>query len=300
MALNSWSSRLVAFLKHVFVVAHATIRRFSEEEGMHMAAGIAYYALFSVFPLALLFVSIFSYFIDADEVIRWTIDQFGEETAVSLDFLESTIEGAADIRGPIGILGIVGTILSSTLVFSAIMRSINRAWGLVGTGTRTFWRRKLWELGLLGGLASLFILSFLTASVFEVLRERAVVPGTDFAFSTDNAFGAFFLALVPFIVTTGILLLLYKFVPTTEVKWHDVWPASLVAAAAYWIANKLLSWYIGSLGYYNAVYGSLTSVIVLLLWVYICANILIIGAAMSSVLANLRLQSSSSNDIADS
>jgi membrane protein len=71
------------------------------------------------------------------------------------------------------------------------------------------------------------------------------------------------------------------------VKWRHVVLPALLAAVALKIANSFLSWYISTLGYYNAVYGSLTSVIVLLMWIYVCANILIVGAALSATLADL-------------
>lgn len=281
-----WVTRTIDFLKNVFAVTRATIRRFSDEEGMHLAAGIAYYALLSIFPVALLFITIFSYFTNGDKVIQWVIDSFGQKTAIQLDFLGNAVEVASQNRGNAGILGILGTILSSTLVFAAIMRSINRAWGVAGTGNRRFWRRKLWELGLLMGMASLFILSFAAVSFFGIL-------GRKFSVSIDNSFGEFFFSLIPFAVTAGILLLLYRFIPTTKVKWRDVWLPSLLAAAAILLANKLLTWYMNNLSHYGALYGSMASVIVLVLWIYMCANILIIGAALCSVLAHFRNKSSS-------
>ena len=96
-----------------------------------------------------------------------------------------------------------------------------------------------------------------------------------------------------------VLLLLYKFVPTTEVKWRDALIPGLLGAGSIRIINELLSWYFNTWGYYNAVYGSITGVIVLLLWAYICANIVIIGAALSSVLATTRSQPPSTDGVAD-
>ena len=294
--MEPWRNRIVAFLKRIFVVIRATIRRFSDEEGMHLAAGLAFYAFLSLFPLALLIISVFGFFFDPEEVTSWLIDLFGEQTPVSEDFLRDTVEAAAAVRGPIGILGLLGLILSSTLVFGAVMRSINRAWGLMGTGSRRFLRRKLWEFALLVGVASLFLLAVGATTFLEILGERPF-PGTEFRLAADNAFWRFFVGLIPLGATAGILLLLYKFIPATEVRWRDVWLPSLLGAAAFKLTNNLLGWYIRSVGYYNAVYGPLTSVIILLLWIYVGANILIFGAALCSVLAARRRQPTSSDSI---
>ncbi len=282
--MRLWSGRLVPLLREVLAVLQATIRRFSDQEGMHLAAGIAYYALLSIFPLALLIVSIFSFFVDADEVVNWVIERFGEETPVSLEFLKGTIERAIAIRGFTGLVGILGTVLSSTLVFAAVMRSVNRAWGLLGTGTRSFWRRKLWEFTFLAALACLFLLSFAAASVFEVLRDG--LDGSGLWLATGNFLWTFIFNVVTVGGIAIILLLLYKYVPTTKVRWREALLPALLVAVAFKITNILLSWYVSSLGYYNAVYGSLASIVVLMLWIYVIANILIIGAALSAVLAD--------------
>ena len=287
VATVSGPGRIVASVRTVISIARSTIRRFSDEEGMHLAAGVAFYALLSVVPMALLFVSIFSYFAEPEEITSWIVERFGEETPVSPDFLLETVEGARAIRGPASILGFFGTILSSTLAFAAIMRSINRAWGLIGTGTRTFLRRKLWEFALLVAVAFLLLLAYAAANIFDVLREGPL-PGTHIRLSVDNSMWRFFLTVLPFAAIAGMLALMYKLIPTTDVRWREALLPGLLAALALMIANALLGWYIHNLGYYNAVYGSLASVIVLLLWIYVCANIVIVGAALSAVLFNRR------------
>jgi len=283
-ALERWRNRTCSFLSQVLVIVRSTIRRFSDEEGMHLAAGVAFYALLSLLPGVVLTVSAFSYFLEPEEITRWLVERMGEQTPVSPDFLLDAVRGARDIRGPVGILGILGAGLSSTLFFAAVMRSINRAWGLIGTGSRTFFRRKLWEFALLLGVAFLLLLAYAAANIYDILKQGPL-PGTDLRLATDNPLWRLFLSTVPFFATTAILLLLYKFVPTTEVRWRDVVVPSVLAAAFLMIANSLLGWYIRNLAYYNVIYGSLTSVIVLLLWMYVGANILIAGAALSATLA---------------
>lgn len=270
-------------LSSCFAIARATVRRFSDEEGMHLAAGIAYYALLSLFPLALLFMTVFSYFIEADQVADWLIEKFGEETPVSLDFLRETLRSAGSWRGPIGALSLVGTVLSSTLVFAAIMRSINRAWGFIGTGKRNFLRRKLWELAILVALAVAFLLAFAAASVFEVLKER---PIFGYCLATDNYLWTMFLNLVTVVGLMVIMLLLYKYVPGTHVRWRHVILPAFLASLGFRLANSLLTWHISRLGYYDAVYGSVSTIIVFLLWLYLFANILIVGATLSAVLSS--------------
>ncbi len=275
-------------IEHVFVIIQAAQRRFSDEEGMHLAAGIAYYTLLSIFPAALLFVSLSSFFFESEAILNWMIERFSAETPVSVDFLRHTVTGAVAIRGPAGVFGLVGLILSSTVACAAIMRSINRAWGLIGTGTRRFLRRKLWEFAILTLVSFLFLLSYLVTNFLHLLRST-LFPGTVLEFLSDTALSRFIFDVLPFLfIMTCILLLLYKYVPTTRVRWHDVWLPSILCAFALKIANDGLRFYVRTYAYYDAVYGSLTGIIVLLLWLYVSANILIFGAVLSAVLASHR------------
>jgi len=284
--LESWRDRAVVFLAKTFVLMRATTRRFSNQEGMHLAAGVAFYALLSLLPATILFVSILSYVTEPEEIVNWFVQRFGEQTPVTLDFLDRAVESAAALRGPLGIVGFLGTLLSSTLFFGAVMRSINLAWGLTGAGTRTFLRRKLWEFALLVGMALLVLLAYVGTLLFKLVRHIDF-PGTELHLTGGGALGTIVTNFVFFLAIAGVIMILYKFVPTTKVKWHYVLLPSVVTAIILVIVNALLGWYIRHLGYYNLVYGSLASVIVLLVWTYVCANILIGGAAMSAAMADL-------------
>jgi len=277
----------VAILKQFVAISRGTLRRFSDEEGMHLAAGIAFYALMSLFPVALIFVSIFSFIYTPEQVTDFLVRFFGEQAPVAPRFLKEAVEGAQAVRGPVAVLGTAGLVLTSSLVFAAIMRAINRAWGLIGTGTRRFMKRKLWELTLMASAALLFFIALAATNIIDALRDGPF-PGTDFRLDPDSFFLRFLLGLAPLIALFSVLLLLYKYVPTTRVQWRDVWFPSLIGAAALLLASNVMTWYISTLGYYDAMYGSLTTVILLLLWIYVCSNILIGGAALSAVLSDFR------------
>jgi len=278
-----------AYLKRLVAILRATVRRFSDEEGMHLAAGIAYYALLSLFPLALLFVSIFSFVFTPEQVASYLVRFLGNESPVSPSFLLEAAKGAQAVRGPLAVLGFAGLFLSSSLVFAAIMRAVNRAWGLIGTGTRKFLKRKLWEFALMAAAALVFFVALAATNILDTLREGPF-PGTDFFLNPDSLFLRFLLAIAPIAIMSLFLLVLYMYVPTIEVGWRDVWFPALLGGLTLHGASLFMTWYIRTLGYYAAIYGSLTTVIVMLLWVYVCSNILIGGAALSAVLHDFHKQ----------
>jgi len=276
-------------LNRLLAILRATVRRFSDEEGMHLAAGIAYYALLSLFPLALMFVSIFSFVFTPEQVASYLVRFLGNESPVSPSFLFEAAKGVEAVRGPLAVFGFAGLFLSSSLVFAAVMRAINRAWGLIGTGTRKFLKRKLWEFALMAAAALVFFVALAATNILDTLREGPF-PGTDFFLNPDSLFLRFLLSVAPIVIMSMFLLVLYMYVPTIEVRWQDVWFPALVGGLALHGASLFMTWYIRTLGYYAAIYGSLTTVIVMLLWVYVCSNILIGGAALSAVLHDFHKQ----------
>jgi membrane protein len=72
--------------------------------------------------------------------------------------------------------------------------------------------------------------------------------------------------------------LLYKFVPNTKTHWRSVWPGALLAAALFELARTLFIFYLDNFANYQLIYGSITSIIILLIWIYYSAFIMILGA----------------------
>jgi membrane protein len=87
-----------------------------------------------------------------------------------------------------------------------------------------------------------------------------------------------------------VVLLVYRFVPNTPVTWADVWPAALLVTLTFEGGKRLFLWYVETqaLASYSLTYGPLAAVMVLLLWVYLSAVMLLAGAEMASEYRRLR------------
>ena len=88
--------------------------------------------------------------------------------------------------------------------------------------------------------------------------------------------------IVGFGISFGLLLLLYKVIPNTRTHWHYVWPGAMLAAAFFEIAKTVFIFYLTHIANYESIYGSIGSIIALVLWLYISAFILMLGAKFSS------------------
>ena len=90
------------------------------------------------------------------------------------------------------------------------------------------------------------------------------------------------LRILSFVFNLAIFLMLYKVLPNTQTHWRFIWPGALVAALLFEGGKFLFVLYLDNFATFSAVYGSIGSVIALLLWAYVSAFILILGAEMSS------------------
>ena len=84
-----------------------------------------------------------------------------------------------------------------------------------------------------------------------------------------------------------LFALVYRYVPHTRLTWGDVWPGAGLAAVLFEASKNLFAWYLASFANYSLVYGSLATVIVFLLWTYISALVLLVGAEFAAVYTRL-------------
>lgn len=259
-------------------LAVRTIQELGADDASHMAAGIAYYGIFSLFPLLLGLIALLGLFLPSETVQERLFDFLRENLPGGVDLLEENITGIIDLRGVLAVLSLIGLFWGGSAVFGAVSRAVNRAWDI--HQDRPFVKRKLRDLSMAMGVGVLFLLSLGGTALF------ALLSGLDIpVLSAAVNFGARFLA---FFFSLAIFLVIYKFIPNTKTFWRYIWPGALLAAVLFEIAKGLFVYYLSHFARYESIYGSVGAIIVLLLWIYVSAFILILGAELSAEYGRLR------------
>lgn len=243
----------------------------------YIAAGIAYWTLFSLFPLSLVGISILSYTNSSPEEQTRMVESIIENFPVSADYLLDLVNSVSESRGTLGVIATIGLILSGTAVFSAVRKGINHAWH-VGQPHFFFLERGIDLLMLLGVALLALFAAVLSTNVLGLapLEETSV-------WLLDGPIGKVFFETFVLAATFGVLMLLYRFVPNTKVEWDDNWMGAMVGAVLFHGVRIGFSWYVANFGDFNLVYGSLAGIMVLLLWVYLSAMALVLGAEVAYV-----------------
>jgi membrane protein len=262
-------------IRSLIELIYRVFRNFSRDDGSHMAAGVAYYAIFSLFPLALGTIAIASIFVSPDDVQDSVLSFFQEQLGAGTEALvTSNIEALLSARGAVGIVALLTLFWASRAVFGAVHRVMNRAWKV--TEPPHFLTYQIAQIGAAFGVAVVFM-----ASATIGPAGRALASRTEFLFGVQIPWAALF-TILPLILSALMFLMIYVVVPDAKVRWRDAIPAAILATVLFEVAKGGFAYYLSNLSSLDLVYGSVTTVVALMLFLYIVSMVLVLGAELSS------------------
>ena len=267
-------------------LAKRTVSEFFDDHCTQLAASMSYYILFSIFPLAILLVSIAGLILTDDALRERVVDALLEALPVSSgaarEDLESLIDPIAQGRSAVGLLSILGLLWGASGMMGALRFSLNTAWD--HEYRRPFVRGKLVDFGLVLGVGGLLALSIGATLLLQVARNVSV----DIA-DALGPFGSGASALVtviallaPFLLTTTTFVLVFKLVPSVRVRTRDALAGALLSAVLFELLKNGFAWYLSNFSNYDAVYGSLGATIALLFFIYLSACVMLLGAELAA------------------
>jgi membrane protein len=268
----------------VFVLFRRTIEAFWRNDCQTLAAAIAYYGLFSLFPLILGLLAILGIFLNSHHWQAQVLARFSDFFPGSEVFVAENVRAVLRIQGELGILAIAGLLWGGKAVFSAISTGINRAWGI--RQGRRLWETTLLEMALVLATGLFFAVSVVVTAMPDIVHAVSA-PQLGLGILRSDVWRGF-VQLSPIILAFGAFLLLYKVMPNTQVEWIDVLPGAVFSTVVFEVAKNLFVLYSTSYVRYEYVYGSVGTVIGLLLWAYISGFVLLLGAELSSEFAKSR------------
>ncbi len=256
---------------------------FNQNRSAEVAASMAYYIFFSLFPLALVLVAVGGFLLRMPAAYQTAIDAITDAIPVSPSLIERNVLQVLALRGPIGLIGLAGMMWSVSGTLMALTHSINRAWP--HAQARNFWQGRLLGLGMLAIIILLLVLYLASTALLGVLPQLGL-PSAAITSLYGSAFWRLVSTVVRWLFAFFMFFGLYKWVPNTRVRVREAGAGALFAALAWEIATKAFAWYVGSgLARYELVYGSLATVVALLFWIYISNWITLFGAHLSAAVA---------------
>ncbi len=252
------------------------IASFQQKGGARGAAGMAYYTLFSFFPLLIVLVTIGTLFVDDTEASSKIAQLVISVFPVSQNLVEVNLARILILRNSVGILGLIVLFWSGSNAFSMMVHNITIAWPI--TEQRSFFEKRLFGLAMVIVIILVLFILMISSTLLNVLvRYGGIIPGLDLLFDSWLwKFGAKVLYwVIPFIFFYS----LYRIIPMGRVPIRAACFSALGITIVWRITSNIFQWYLGSgLARYEIIFGSLSTIVVLLLWIYISSLILFFGA----------------------
>jgi membrane protein len=258
---------------------------FYSSDNLTYAASIAYYALLSLFPFFLLAFAVLGSAThdvhDRNAVVDFVLRYFPSQ----FDFVISQLDAFRSSRFTLGVAGTIALVWGALGVFGAISTAVNYAWGV--EKQRSFWKHKLFSFLMLAVAGLILLIALLLVSATQMVGASwfagvlARFPGL----SILRSFTVRYATTLLFIVVVGFV---YYFVPNAKVRFRDVWIGALVTGLLWKGALEGFSWYMHDMTRFTRVNGSISAVVVFLVWVYLQAVILLYGVEFTAAYARLR------------
>ena len=250
-----------------------------DDEVTDRAAALAYYFLFALFP-TLLFLTVLLGLLPLPGLMDRLL-QYGDQALPSdaASIVRRTwIEISRGARGGLLSIGVLTALWAASNGMASIMSALNVAYDV--TDSRPWLKRRLLAVLLTFGFA-MFILAALILLVFGPHIGAGVAGLFGLGTLFTSVWTAINIPIVIFFVLVGIALV-YYLAPAVEQRWRWVTPGSVVALGLWLVMSWGLRMYVARFADYNATYGSIGGIMLLMLWLYLTGVVLLVGAEINA------------------
>jgi membrane protein len=265
-----------------------TLDKYQRDNVGGLAAALAYFTIFAIFPLLLVVLSIVGFVVDPErfDVEQQLIGLIGSPELREL--ISQTLAHFSDTRVGTGLFGVVTLFFTASGIFGVLRRTFMIIWesrlivesGNIKTAVLRMLLARLVAFGLLFGIAGLI----LAAVVGNLILSLFV------AYTNWMPLNALLLLLAQRALTISLISVafatLYKVLPGNGIaRWRDVWPAAIMAAIVFALVQQLAELIFGQINFSS--FGVLGGAMALLMWIYISSQILLVGGEVSYAWAHV-------------
>ena len=252
-----------------------------------MSASIAYFTFLSLFPLILGLFAIGGFFLKSAE-LQGSLNNFLTQLLpASSDFVTRNIDSLIRLRGTMGLASVIVLMWSASKMVGALSRGINKALGF--NRPYAVYLSRLRNFGLTLTVSLLVLVAIALAPILDVLAELELARvGSRWNTVIDLVSGH----VAGFAMSAILIGAIYVLIPFQRLRWKELAPGIIVATCAIEIGKKLFVVYVSSASSYDSVYGSLSSIIVLLIWLYFYARVILYSTEVIAVCRESRAQRS--------
>jgi len=260
----------------------ATMSDWYEDRAQRIGAALAYYTIFALAPGLVIVMALAGLMLGpgAESQIMGQIRELiGEQGATAI---EATIRSARnETLGATGTaLALVPLVFGLWGVFGELQDGLNTIWGVTpkpGRRIRDILKERFWSFAMVVGIGFVLLVSLVLSAWLAAVGTYvgSLLPAPAAGLEALNF-------VISFVVITGSFALIFKLLPDVRIAWRDVWLGAAVTSLFFTVGKFLIGLYLGKSAVASA-YGAAGSLVIIVVWVYYSAQILLLGAEFTKM-----------------
>lgn len=280
--------RRVKRLRRIYAidVLYRALSDFGEQHGSVYAAAISYYAMFSIVPMLVFIATIFGFVSRGTELQTRVVGAILNQVPPSAgyrDDIQNVVSISAAQGGLLTLLGFIGTIWTASNLFTILRRALNLAFDI--PNARPFITGRLVDMLSILGVGILVLLSLGATAALGIIR--AVSSDIFHGWLVNLGWGVVFF-LLPFVLSFGVFMMIYRVVPNRLIDRRDRMIGALLAALGFELVKIGFTIYVANFSSYQQVYGAIGGIVAFLVFVHLESTIIIVSAEIAGELAKDR------------
>ncbi len=294
LRLNKVILNIVKKIKDfVFVDIVKVMRNFVEHDGELSTCALAFYMLISFIPASLVIISILSFFYNTDDMGNYYLSQVKNQLpSINIDYITDVIDKIVYKKRYLAFIWVPFLFWWGSFIFDIFERILEKAFRI--EEGRKYWKAKIRHFIIILGMGFFVLLLTIISNLIAIIKNSGIVNFIqenlhNFVFLSDLLLS---ISRIPFllsfitalIINTLLIFIMYRFVPPKKVDKKSMFKGALFASLSYEVVKMLFSYYITEINDYSSIFGSLSTIVILMIWIWYTCFLFVIGAEMSWVI----------------
>lgn len=259
------------------------LRRSLEDNITGLGAQMSYYFILAFFPFLIFLIALLSFTRITSQDILGSLSAYlpADVYSIVISVVQETVKSTSTTLLS---FGAIGTLWVASNAIEVLMIGINNAYDL--TETRSFWKVKLLAFFFTIAIAMVYIFSLVMVVFGRIIAVKlfgflAISQLLVYVWNVSRI-------IIPISTIFIVFMIVYNYMPSKRIGFKKVLPGAVFSTIAWMLISQIFSIYINNFGNYTRAYGSLGSIIVLLLWLYWCGITIMLGAELIASLYYFR------------
>ena len=279
-----------SIFRSIFDLIVRSTKKFAKDDGSYLAAGMSYYIFFSVFPFLLGLLAFLGIFFGSDKATEQVKDVLGRQLPGIADspIIYDNLQSIDFNKGLVGAIAVIGLLWTGSAVFGSLTRMMNKIWNI--QDKRTFYNRKGTDMFFTILIGLVLSTNIFINTIYSQLGQYfgLVGAGSEEVNWIENTWNFITVHILPPLLSIGVFTFIYNVIPQRKVIFRRTLPPAIIGALIFEFTKSLFVFYIHTYGNFDMVYGSISAVIILLLFAYVSSIIVVFFAEIHNVFSLMK------------